>query len=121
MPVIDIQIILAQGEQLRSDLAAELANKLGQVLNAAPGQLWLRLQTLPSSNYAENNDPASKGLPVFVTVMHAQAKAAEAMQTEAVALAQAVSGVLARARTHVHIEYAPPGAGRVAFGGSLIH
>ena len=78
MPVIDIQLILAHGEQLRSDLAAELANKLGQVLKAEPGRLWLRLQTLPSSNYAENTDVSDQGLPVFVTVMHAQAKPAEA-------------------------------------------
>lgn len=122
MPIIDIQIILAPGEKLRDDLAAALANQLGQVIQAEPGQLWLRLQTLPSANYAENGSPSSDtDLPVFVTVMHAQAPQGQALQAEAVALAQAVSGLLARKHTHVHIEYAPPGAGRVAFGGNLVH
>ena len=122
MPIIDIQIIVDRDETLPEDLAAGLANRLGQALGLAPGRLWLRLQTLPSARYAENAAaPALAALPVFVTVMHAQALQGGALQAEVLALTQAIATTLGRPGAQVHIEYAPPGAGRVAFGGTLVH
>lgn len=122
MPIVDIQLILPQGQGLPGDLAKTLADQLGQVLNAKPGELWLRLQALPSSHYAQNSgDPAQPELPVFVTVLHAHAKKGAELQAQAHALAQVVAGAIGRPRTQVHIEYAPPAAGRMAFGGQFVH
>jgi phenylpyruvate tautomerase PptA (4-oxalocrotonate tautomerase family) len=121
MPIIDIQVILPQGEHPPKDLAKALADDLGKVLSAAPGSLWLRLQVLPASSYAENStDLKDASLPVFVTVLHAHPKQGDELQAEAHALAKQVAASIGRPRTQVHIEYAPPGAGRVAFGGTLV-
>ncbi len=122
MPIIDIQLILPAGVGLAPELAKELADKLGHVLNVKAGQLWLRLQALPSSNCAQNAPLANDtGLPVFVTVLHAQPQEGDKRQAEAHAVAQVVANAMGRPRTQVHIEYAAPGAGRMGFGGNLVH
>lgn len=121
MPIIDIQFVLPKAEALPEGLAQDLVNRLGRALAVQPGHLWLRLQVLPASNYAENESSvAVQDLPIFVTVMHAKSPEGNALQTEAVTVAEAVAEVVARERTHVHVEYAPSGAGRIAFGGNLI-
>ena len=122
MPIIDIQFVLPKGEHPPADLAKTLADELGKLLKAEPGTLWLRLQVLPASNYAENSHQQPEvGLPVFVTVLHAHSKEGKDLEAEAHALAQQVADSIGRPKTQVHIEYAPPGAGRVAFGGTLVH
>lgn len=121
MPIIDIQIVLNRDETLREGLAQDLVDRMGQVLGVKPGSLWLRLQTLPSSNYAENDAQLEPpALPIFLTVMHAQSPTGAALQAQATALAQAVAAAVGRPRTKVHVEYAPEGAGRIAVGGNLV-
>ena len=121
MPIIDVQFVLPHGEHPPEELARTLADELGKVLRAAPGTLWLRLQVLPASRYAENSsDSTTTGLPVFVTVLHAHPKEGRELEAEARALAKQVAAAIGRPHTQVHIEYAPPGAGRVAFGGTLV-
>lgn len=121
MPIIDIQFVLTRTESLPEGLAQRLVDRLGPVLAVPPGRLWLRLQVLPASQYAENESPVPDAeLPVFVTVMHATSPAGEALKAEAMAVAQAVADVVAKGRTQVHVEYAPSGAGRMAFGGTLL-
>ena len=72
MPIIDIQFVLPKGQALPEGLAQDLVDRLGRVLSVQPGHLWLRLQVLPASNYAENESAvASHDLPIFVTVMRA--------------------------------------------------
>jgi hypothetical protein len=121
MPIIDIQFVLPKGQALPEGLAQDLVDRLGRVLSVQPGHLWLRLQVLPASNYAENESAvASHDLPIFVTVMRAKSPEGKALESEAASVAEAVAEVVTRGRTQVHVEYAPSGAGRIAFGGSLV-
>jgi hypothetical protein len=57
---------------------------------------------------------------VFITVLHADLPPREALAGQALALSKAVSACLGREFEHVHVEYAPSGRGRVAFGGRLL-
>jgi hypothetical protein len=121
MPIIDIQFVLPKTETLPEGLAQNLVDRLGKVLSVQPGHLWLRLQVLPASSYAENESSvAEHDLPIFVTVMHAKSPTGKALESEAIAVAQAVAEAVAKGRTQVHVEYAPSGAGRIAFGGNLV-
>lgn len=122
MPIVDIDIVMPRAAELPSGVAQRLADALGTVLDLPPGRLWLRLRALPSDCYAENGpvDPTI-GLPVFVTVMFARVKAGQALEPELRALTVAVADVLAVSSTRVHVEVAPAGAGRIAFGGRMVH
>jgi hypothetical protein len=121
MPIVDVQFVLPRTESLPDGLAQSLVDRLGQTLSVQPGRLWLRLQVLPASQYAENESSIPKhDLPVFVTVMHAKSPTGSELEKEALAVAQTVAEVVSKRRTQVHVEYAPSGAGRIAFGGHLI-
>jgi hypothetical protein len=121
MPIVDIQFVLPKAESLPEGLAQSLVDRLGHTLSVQPGRLWLRLQVLPASQYAENESSIPEhDLPVFVTVIHAKSPTGSALEAEALSVAQAVAEVLAKRRTQIHVEYAPSGAGRIAFGGHLI-
>jgi len=91
------------------------------VLSCAPGRVWVRLRYLDYKCYAENEVLLSvDALPVFVTVMHAHLPVGDALGVEALAIAHAVAQVVGRSAERVHVEYAPAGAGRQAFGGVLV-
>jgi phenylpyruvate tautomerase PptA (4-oxalocrotonate tautomerase family) len=121
MPIIDVQLVRATAEPVPADLAPALADVLAQVFGAGPGRAWVRLTTLPRTQYAENGGayPFSE-LPVFVTVLHAEPPVGADRAAEASAVAQAVADCISCAPERVHVEYAPPGRGRMAFGGNLI-
>jgi hypothetical protein len=53
-------------------------------------------------------------------VLHADLPAAPALAEEARAIAQTVGACVQRSPQQVHVEYAPSGRGRVAFGGNLL-
>jgi phenylpyruvate tautomerase PptA (4-oxalocrotonate tautomerase family) len=120
MPIVDVQLFEGADSQ-GSEVAASLANSLAGVFHAAPGRVWVRLARLPPSAYAENgnSEPAAER-PVFVSVLHADLPPPQALAVEAKAIAQAVAGCLGRSSKQVHVEYSPPGRGRVAFGGNLL-
>ncbi len=121
MPIIDVCIVGGAEGALPADGARMLADALGKVLGAAPGRVWVRLQLLPKGHYAENDSTLSPDeLPVFVTVLHAHLPPADALVEQAAAIAQSVANVLQQSADRVHIEFAPPGAGRIAFGGRLV-
>jgi len=81
----------------------------------------VRMTELPNERYAENGTTVEDNdLPVFVHVLHADWPEEDIRFKEAEALAVAVAASLGRQVEHVHIEYAPPGRGRVAFGGKLV-
>lgn len=121
MPVIDVQLVLPAAAPLPPGLAAALADAAAAVLKAPPGRLWLRLSVLPSDHYAENGVPVSDPpQPVFVTVLHAALPGADVLAAQARALSDAVAAALGCDVGLVHVEYAPPGRGRVAFGGRLL-
>lgn len=119
MPIIDASIVVPEGEPLPAHAAQLLADTIARVLGAEPGQVWVRVQPLPLSCYAENGSE-EVAHPVFLKVLHAELPATETLAAEAAALAHAVGEHLGRASELIHIEYASPGKGRVAFGGRLL-
>lgn len=119
MPIVDVQIVTEAGEDLSAPTAPDLAHALGQVFGVAPGRVWVRHEAVPASRYAENDSNAGV-CPVFVRVLHADWPPQERLRQEAAAVAAAVGACLGRAAELVHIEYAAPGRGRVAFGGRLL-
>lgn len=121
MPIFNIQLVANQQETCRADLAQVLADRLGDTLKADAGRVWVRFEILPADHYAENNVRLqAEELPVFVTVLHAHPPEGATRAQEVAALTAVVASCTARRSDRVHIEYAPPGAGRIAFGGKLV-
>jgi phenylpyruvate tautomerase PptA (4-oxalocrotonate tautomerase family) len=122
VPILDIERVLPDGaEAAPAGLAAALADATGRVFGSAPGRTWVRLRALPASAYAENGTTLSAdALPVFVTVLLAQPPKCAALSDQVRALTDAVAQTLHVDATRVHVQVAPPGVGRQAFGGTLI-
>ena len=122
MPILDIELVQPEGAAPpAAALTQTLADAAGRVLGTAPGRTWVRLRTLPASQYAENDAAvAPADAPAFVTVLHARPPEAEARAMEVSALTQALAAALGRAPERVHVQYAPAAAGRQAFGGKLV-
>ena len=121
MPIVDVRPVVSASRKLPDDAAQMLADSISRVLNAKTGTVWVRMTELPSGSYAENEATVEDNdLPVFVQVLHADWPEEDAILQEAEALAAAVAASLGRKVERVHIEYAPPGRGRVAFGGKLV-
>lgn len=120
MPIVDVQLVASAGSQ-NDRMATTIAEALAVVFQAQPGRVWVRLSCLPSSGYAENGTTSvSPTAPVFVRVLHADIPEPEALASEAMNIAQAIGACVERNAEHVHVEYEPPGRGRVAFGGNLL-
>lgn len=115
MPIVDVHCV---GAPLPA--AGALADVVGDALHLPPGRVWVRLHLLAAEQYAENGGPLSGALPVFVRILHAHPPLGAALTAEIATLTSAVASICGRPAERVHIEYAPPGAGRVAFGGQLI-
>ena len=121
MPIIDIELVCASEPEFRAVSAAAAANSLGEVFGSEPGRAWVRLRRLGSDCYAENHAELSPGeLPVFVTVLLATLPPEAELATQVAAITRAVAAVVGRPADRVHVQYAPAGAGRQAFGGRLV-
>ena len=121
MPIFDIEYVRAAASRTAIPSVQTLADALGRTLAAKPGRVWVRMRLLDRSGYAENAVPlADEALPVFVRVLLAQPPVGDALAAQAAALADCVARCFARRIDLVHLEYAAPGAGRVAFGGKLV-
>jgi len=121
MPILDVEIVLLPGEMVSSGLAAEIADRCGQVFGSPPGNTWVKLHLMPRDRYAENDGgPPDGACPVFVSVLKARLPAPEALSVEVGRLTAAIAQATGRPAEHVHIIYLPGGAGRVAFGGALV-
>ena len=121
MPIVDVQVVVNEGESPLSGAAQSLAEALAVVFRAKPGLVWVRVHSLSSAFYAENGVVVGAAdLPVFVDVLHARPPRGEALAGEVAAISAAVGGVLDRDGQRVHVRYAPAGAGRIAFGGILV-
>jgi hypothetical protein len=120
VPIIDVEFVhSAQGRALPN--ASTLAAAIGRALGTPPGRTWVRLRTLDANFYAENESSVSTSeLPVFVTVLHAHLPDGPSLAVEVQVLTKAVASCVGCSAEHVHVEYAPAGAGRQAFGGSLV-
>jgi hypothetical protein len=122
MPIVDIQIV-GESNAGTSDVVSPqaLADALGQVFASSAGGVWIRLHFLDSDAYAENDVMVGPSeLPVFVTILHARPPTGAALITEVKAVTDTVARLIARSSGRVHVQYAPPGAGRQAFGGRLV-
>ena len=119
MPIVDVRVVAEGRNSLPEGAARAVAEALAGVFQAPPGRVWVRLDYLSESQYAENGS-AERHLPAFVQVLVADLPAPAELASQAAALAAAVAGVLRRNREQVHVEYALPGRGRVAFGGVLL-
>ena len=121
MPIVDVEIVLRPGESMRAGLAAEIADRCGEVFGSPPGNTWVKLRPIPCDHYAENGGgpPDSVG-PVFVSVLKARLPSSDALRTEVARLTASVAEATGRPRENIHIAYLPAGAGRVAFGGKIV-
>ena len=119
MPVLDVCWVGALPPDA-DVLTQRLADVVGDALGVAPGRVWVRLAQLPAGHYAENGGHLQGPLPLFVRVQHARPPAGPALQTEVAALTAALAAASGRSAERVHLEYAPSGAGRIAFGGRLV-
>ena len=121
MPIVDVEMILAEGESISRNLAKDLADAVGDVFRSPPGHTWVRVRALADHEYGENGAvPTDPVFPVFVTVLKAHLPPPEPMGKEVSGLTEAVARVCGRARENVHILYLPEAAGRLAFGGKIV-
>jgi len=121
MPIVDVEIVLRPGESMRAGLAAEIADRCGEVFGSPPGNTWVKLRPIPCDHYAENGGGPPDGVyPVFVLVLKARLPAPDPLRAEVSRLAAAIAEATGRPVENVHIAYLPAAAGRVAFGGELV-
>ncbi len=121
MPIADVRVVTSSAEFESAGLAQALADAIGTAIGAQPGSVWVRLSFLAAANYAENGPPlGADELPVFVTLLRAAVPSGATLAAEVRSLTSAVAAATGRPVERVHVEHAPPGAGRVAFGGRLI-
>ena len=121
MPIVDIEMVCAGEADFTAASAAQLASALGEIFKSPAGRTWVRLHSLPSSSYAENDVPLGPGeLPVFVTVLHTHPPQNDARAKEAMEVTRCVASCVERPPERVHVQYAPAAAGRQAFGGRLV-
>jgi len=121
MPIVDVQLVVSEAGGVPPGLAQTVADALGHVFESPAGHTWVRASALPADHYAENGSRlAPDGLPVFVTLLLAAPPEGDARVIQAARVATAVAWAIGRDSSHVHIEYAAAGKGRIAFGGVLV-
>ncbi|HKQ18505.1 MAG TPA: hypothetical protein VJW75_02045 [Candidatus Eisenbacteria bacterium] len=122
MPILEVELTGGVAGATRSGLAQRLADAAGAIFRSAPGETWVRLRDTHPRDYAENKtDTFAAGIhPVFVRVLRRALPEEPALAQEIKALTEAVAAATGRPADQVHVSYEPPGAGRVAFGGSLL-
>jgi phenylpyruvate tautomerase PptA (4-oxalocrotonate tautomerase family) len=121
MPIVDVELVVADNEQVPSNLATTLADAAGKLFGTSAGQTWVRLHRLPLQDYAENELGPPPGIrPIFVTVLKAKVPPLNELKRELEQLAEMIGHICGRPIENVHIFYQPEGRGRVGFGGRLV-
>jgi phenylpyruvate tautomerase PptA (4-oxalocrotonate tautomerase family) len=121
MPIVTVEVIADGNDTMVHDIAQLLADAIGRALESPPGQTWVRVRSLARDQYAENESPLEAAeLPVFVSILKQHSPQRAEIEDEVAALTHAVAQVIGRPATCVHIEYAPPAAGRLSFGGVFV-
>ena len=93
MPILDVEIVLLPEESVRPGLAAEIADRCGQVFNSPPGSTWVKIHLMPCDHYAENGGGPNDGaFPIFVSVLKARLPAPDLLRAEVDRLTAAVAG-----------------------------
>lgn len=120
MPIVSVDLV-ADDSRIAPGLARAIADAVGDALGAAPGSVWVRLATIAPDRYAENGVAAADTpAPVFVTIEQREPPEPAALDARIQALTGAVARAVGCEPSLVHIEFAPAGAGRRAFGGTLV-
>ena len=120
MPILDVEIVLRADERLDPGLAAEIADRCGEVFGSPPGNTWVKLHLMPRDHYAENGGGPPVGVyPVFASVLKAGCLRRMRCVLRWRRLTAAIAQATGRPEEHVHVAYSPEGAGRVAFGGEI--
>ncbi|MCC7405090.1 MAG: hypothetical protein IT288_11890 [Bdellovibrionales bacterium] len=117
MPIIEIEFV---GEENFSTIAQDLADGIGKALNSPAGHTWVKLRTLPSQQYAENQIGSKDVNPVFVSVLLRKLPENLELERMAKSLGEVISQISHRRVENIHVVFLPEGAGRVAFGGKLV-
>ena len=121
MPIIDVCLVADEIGAIPALATQRIADQLGSALGLSPGHLWVRLQIIPAMHYAENGAKLESGeLPAFVRVLHSRPPTGHELVREAVLISTAVGSTIGRDPARIHVEYAPAGEGRMAFGGRLV-
>jgi phenylpyruvate tautomerase PptA (4-oxalocrotonate tautomerase family) len=121
MPILEIEIIVAEGEAVDPSLAPSLADAAGEVFGTVAGQTWVRVRALERSGYAENGGGPPEGIyPVFARVLLADPPQGEELRLQIHRLTLAIAKVCTRPPENVHLFYEPSARGRGAFGGKLV-
>lgn len=121
MPIVTIQVIAEDSNVAYDDAVVQtLADELGKVFGSGPQGTWVRCDYLPRSQYAENEADIGLMQPTFVEIVKSTLGSEDALAAEALKVSQVVAAVLLRPHDNCHVIYAPPGAGRIAFGGNLL-
>ncbi len=120
MPIIDIEAVCGEQQDFAPDTVRRTADALGNALGMAKGKVWVRLRMIPKTMYAENETDAEfTPEPVFVRILRSRVPVGPDLEREIVSVTQAVAMCLGKPESNVHLEYAPPGLGRITFGGRL--
>jgi phenylpyruvate tautomerase PptA (4-oxalocrotonate tautomerase family) len=121
MPIVDVELVLREGEMLAVALARDLADAIGEVFAAPPGRTWVRLRSLPIAQYAEHGGTSEEEVrPVFVGVLKSQRPTGARWHDEVRRLTEAIAHAVGRPPEHVHVLYEPEARGRIAFGGEVV-
>ncbi|MBU1050747.1 hypothetical protein KKG90_12065 [Candidatus Bipolaricaulota bacterium] len=118
MPILDLEVIVAQNEDIDPGWAQQIADVAGSVFGTPPGRTWVRMRAMQQSHDAENATSRSENLhPIFVTVPKAQNPPIELLRVEALKLTQEIACITERQSENIHVLYLPPAVNRMAFGG----
>jgi phenylpyruvate tautomerase PptA (4-oxalocrotonate tautomerase family) len=119
VPVVDVEIV--GNVEAKPELGQRLADALGDALESQPGRTWVRLRHLPRDSYAESGGPLDDAIrPVFVTIMEQRRPQGDVLLRRIDKVTSVIADVIEPDGENVHVFYAEDGAGRVAFGGSLV-
>jgi len=120
MPIVDIEIVLKANETIPSEMASELADRVGEIFGSPKNGTWVKVHGISSSHYAENGGKDEDVYPVFITILKSSLPKPEEMQKEVDTIISVVASISNRSRSLVHVIYEPEGKGRVAFGGKIV-
>jgi phenylpyruvate tautomerase PptA (4-oxalocrotonate tautomerase family) len=118
MPIIDVEFVQERPGPIETTLARKLADALGEVFDAKPGKVWVRVRELSYGAYAENG-VAKPPKPVFVTILASNPPEGKEIEARLAAIAEVVAKLAKRPLENVHVVFEPAAKGRIAFGGKL--